>query len=126
MSMGLPCAKCSGVGELLEFPCHSCNGDGIGTRASDVEVEIPRGIKSSMELRLPGHGHAGMRGGKRGHLFVTVRVLPHPVFRHIEDDVHIDVPLSLGELLLGGRKTIPTLGRNLVLGSFGICAPTCG
>lgn len=113
MSMGMPCSRCNGVGELLEFPCHTCKGDGIeGSRLSEVWAEVPAGIKSSMELRLPGHGHAGLRGGKRGHLFVTVRVGAHDKFRHVEDDLHVDVDMSLKELLLGGVKKVPTLGNS--------------
>merc|ERR1712136_513959 len=67
------------------------------------------GIRNLMELRVPGAGHAGMRGGKAGHLFVTVTVLPHERFRHIDDDVHLDVPLTLKQALLGGEIEIPTL-----------------
>merc|ERR1712064_116086 len=50
-----------------------------------------------------------MRGGKAGHLFVTVTVLPHERFRHTYDDVHLDVPLTLKQALLGGEIEIPTL-----------------
>lgn len=76
---------------------------------SDVFAEGPAGVKSGMEIRLPGHGRAGVRGGKRGHLFVTVKVKPHAHFRHLEDDLHVEVAITLKEMLLGGAKQIPTL-----------------
>ncbi|CAJ1366241.1 unnamed protein product, partial [Effrenium voratum] len=44
-----------------------------------------------------------------GHLFVQVKVLPHERFRLLENDVHLDVPLTLREALLGGEVSIPTL-----------------
>ncbi|CAD7934380.1 unnamed protein product [Amoebophrya sp. A25] len=109
MSMGLPCAKCGGVGDLLEHACETCSGEGVVSRKVEVEVEIPPGIKPGMELRLPGQGHAGARGGRRGHLFVLVNVESHPKFRHIDDDLHADVDVSLRTMLLGGKVKVPTL-----------------
>lgn len=109
MSMGLPCARCGGVGEILEHACRTCKGDGVVGRRTEIEVDVPPGIKPGMELRLPGQGHAGLRGGPRGHLFVVVNVEPHSVFRHIDDDLHADVGLSLKTMLLGGSVKVPTL-----------------
>jgi len=62
-----------------------------------------------MELRVPGAGHVGYRGGKSGHLFATVKVLAHERFRFVDDDIHLDVPLTLRQALLGGEVSIPTL-----------------
>merc|ERR1711957_88702 len=44
-----------------------------------------------------------------GHLFVTVQVQPHEAFRQVDDDIHLDVALSLRQALLGGQLRIPTL-----------------
>lgn len=75
----------------------------------DVRIHVPAGVRNHMELRVPSAGHAGTRGGKPGHLFVTVRVLPHERFRQEDDDLHLDVALSLKQALLGGELQIPTL-----------------
>eukprot|EP00397_Hematodinium_sp_SG-2012_P046505 GEMP01052564.1.p1 GENE.GEMP01052564.1~~GEMP01052564.1.p1 ORF type:complete len:379 (+),score=84.44 GEMP01052564.1:118-1254(+) len=109
LSMGVPCTRCAGVGEILQHPCVTCKGDGVNLETIDAPVTIPAGVKNAMELRLPNMGHSGMRGGKPGHLFVTLRVLPHPHWSHIEDDIHMDVKLSLKEALIGGVKKIDLL-----------------
>mmetsp|Transcript_52409 Transcript_52409/g.125196 ORF Transcript_52409/g.125196 Transcript_52409/m.125196 type:complete len:435 (+) Transcript_52409:120-1424(+) len=109
LSMGVPCHRCSGTGQVLEHPCRMCKGEGVRTQPRGVRVHVPAGVRHLMELRVPGAGHAGLRGGKSGHLFVTVKVLPHAQFRHIDDDVHLDVPLTLRQALLGGEVQIPTL-----------------
>ncbi|CAD7969672.1 unnamed protein product [Amoebophrya sp. A120] len=114
MSMGLPCAKCGGVGEILEKACRTCFGEGVQSRKTSVEIDIPPGIKPGMELRLCGQGHAGKRGGPRGHLFVVVNVEKHNIFRHVDDDVHADVGISLKQMLLGGVTKIPTLDEGEV------------
>lgn len=122
LSMGLPCNNCHGVGEVLDHPCHSCRGAGTRVQPRDVRVNVPAGVKSQMELRIPGAGHAGERGGKAGHLFVTVKVEGHPRFRHIDDDVHVDVPLTLRQSLLGGDIEVPTLSGSSEF--LGLGAPT--
>lgn len=107
--MGVPCHRCQGHGEVLDHPCKLCRGDGARLQPRDVRVDVPAGVRNHMELRVPGAGHAGLRGGKAGHLFVTVKVHAHERFRHIDDDVHLDVPLTLGQALLGGEVEVPTL-----------------
>lgn len=101
MTMGMPCVRCSGSGQVLEHPCLSCRGEGIKTEGKEVLVKVPAGIKNKMELRLQGQGHCGTRGGRHGDLFVTIQVRPDSYFTMIDDDVYIDVPLSLKDALLG-------------------------
>mmetsp|Transcript_79370 Transcript_79370/g.233192 ORF Transcript_79370/g.233192 Transcript_79370/m.233192 type:complete len:449 (+) Transcript_79370:114-1460(+) len=109
LSMGVPCHRCQGTGEVLDHPCRFCRGEGTRLQPRDVRVSIPAGVRNLMELRVAGAGHAGSRGGKAGHLFVTVKVLAHERFRRVDDDVHLDVPLTLRQALLGGEVQIPTL-----------------
>eukprot|EP00928_Gymnodinium_smaydae_P017620 TRINITY_DN16741_c0_g1_i1.p1 TRINITY_DN16741_c0_g1~~TRINITY_DN16741_c0_g1_i1.p1 ORF type:complete len:485 (+),score=61.88 TRINITY_DN16741_c0_g1_i1:58-1512(+) len=109
LSMGIPCNRCQGHGEILDHPCRVCKGDGARLQPRDVRVAVPAGVRNLMELRVPGAGHSGFRGGKSGHLFATVKVLPHEHFRHIDDDVHLDIALTLGQALLGGEVAVPTL-----------------
>jgi len=106
---GLPCNRCHGSGQVLDHPCGGCKGEGVVSRNKTVSVRVPAGIKTGMELQLQGQGHAGIRGGRAGHLFVTVKVHGHDDFRHIDDDVHRDVWLSLKQILMGGQVTIDTL-----------------
>lgn len=84
-SMGLPCHRCRGSGMVLDHPCRSCKGESVKMMPRDLRVTVPPGVRSMMELRVPGAGHAGSRGGKAGHLFVQVKVLPHERFRLVED-----------------------------------------
>lgn len=101
MTMGMPCVRCSGSGQILENPCTSCKGEGLKTDVKDVSVKIPAGIKHQMELRLQGQGHAGSRGGRNGDLFVTIKIKPDDYFTMVDDDVYVDVSLSLKEILCG-------------------------
>lgn len=101
MTMGMPCVRCSGSGQVLEHPCVSCKGDGSKAEVKDVSVKIPAGVKSQMELRLQSQGHCGTRGGRSGDLFVTIKIKTDDYFTVIDDDVYVDVPLSIKEVLTG-------------------------
>jgi molecular chaperone DnaJ len=60
-------------------------------------------------LRVPGKGHAGTAGGPAGDLYITVRVVPHPLFRREGDDLHLTVPVAVHEAALGARIEVRTL-----------------
>ena len=47
-----------------------------------------------------------------------MKVLPHERFRLVDDDVHLDVPLTLRQALLGTEVMIPTLEGRRSDGSF--------
>lgn len=48
---------------------------------------MPAGARQFTELRLPGLGHCGLRGGRNGDLFVTIKVKEHERFRRVDEDV---------------------------------------
>ncbi len=73
-----------------------------------IEVSIPAGVTDGQVLRLKGQGAPGA-GGPPGDMLITVAVAPHKFYRRSGDDVLLDVPLTLGEAVLGGKITVPTL-----------------
>jgi curved DNA-binding protein len=73
-----------------------------------VEVTIPPGADDGTRIRLAGQGGTGREGGPAGDLYLTLRVRPHPFFRREGDDLHVDVPVTVPELILGGSIQVPT------------------
>jgi DnaJ-class molecular chaperone len=59
-------------------------------------------------VRLAGQGEAGTQGAPAGDLVVTLRVGSHPFFRREGDDLHIEVPVTIPELVLGAKVDVPT------------------
>ena len=85
--------------------------EGGGNRT--VEVAIPAGVDSGMNLRLNGQGEDGPAG--KGNLYISVSVAEHPVFERNGADIHVKVRLSITEAILGTLVIIPTLGGKVEL-----------
>jgi len=75
----------------------------------NLEVTIPAGTDDGQVLRLRGQGEAGWNGGPAGDLLIEVNVEPHAFFRREGDDIHIDLPVTVAEAVLGAKVTVPTL-----------------
>ncbi len=81
---------------------------GSGERETLV-VKIPPGTSPGAKLRLRGRGEAGPLGGPPGDLLIKVDVEPHPYFTREGRDLFVEVPLTIGEAVLGARIEVPTL-----------------
>ena len=75
-----------------------------------LNIKIPAGIEDGAKIRLKGKGNPGFGGGPAGSLVITVYVDPHPYFRREGRDLLVDLPISVGEAILGARVDCPTLG----------------
>jgi DnaJ-class molecular chaperone len=75
---------------------------------SAIDVSIPPGTRDGQILRLRGKGRPGIGGGAAGDALVEVAVRPHRVFTRKGDDIHVELPISLREAVLGGKISVPT------------------
>lgn len=73
-----------------------------------LDVRIPPGIEDGQTLRLRGQGAGGWNGGPAGDALIEVRITPHPMFRREGNDIHLDLPVSLQEAVLGAKVPVPT------------------
>lgn len=74
-----------------------------------LNLTIPAGVRDRQMLRLRGQGLPGYGGGPNGDAYVEIHVPTHPVFTRKDSDVFIDLPISLGEAVLGGSVEAPTI-----------------
>ncbi|HZB93543.1 MAG TPA: DnaJ C-terminal domain-containing protein [Stellaceae bacterium] len=73
-----------------------------------LEVTIPAGVRDGQVLRLKGQGQPGLNEGPPGDALIEIRIAPHPFYRREGDDIHLDLPVTLAEAMLGGKVTVPT------------------
>lgn len=67
-------------------------------RSKSVSLDIPAGIDDGMTMRAPGKGVEAPKGGPDGDLLVHVSVRPDPYFVRRENDIHVEVPISLAQV----------------------------
>lgn len=108
MVFAKPCPHCAGAGRLRQARCETCHGQGVQPRVETVRVQIPSGISDGARVRVAGKGHAGVRGGPPGDLYVDVAVAADPLFTRVGDDLHMAVPIAIHEAALGAKIEIPT------------------
>jgi DnaJ-class molecular chaperone len=74
-----------------------------------LDVNLPPGAEEGQRLRMKGQGMPGPAGGVAGDAFVEVHVASHPFMRREDLDIHLDLPVSLHEAVLGGKVKVPTI-----------------
>ena len=82
---------------------------------SQITVTIPPGTRDKQVLRLKGKGRPGYNGGESGDALIEIEVRPHPLFTRKDDDIHLDLPISLAEAVLGGKVKTPTPSGDVML-----------
>ena len=76
--------------------------------AGTLRVRIPPGADGGTRVRLAGKGAPGRNGGPPGDLYLTLQVRPHRFFRREGADLHLDLPVTLAELVEGASVEVPT------------------
>ncbi|HLM76096.1 MAG TPA: DnaJ C-terminal domain-containing protein [Polyangiaceae bacterium] len=73
-----------------------------------VSVRIPPGADEGSRVRIPGQGGQAMGNAPPGDLILVIHVKPHPLFKREGDDLHLEVPITLGEAYKGAKVRVPT------------------
>jgi DnaJ-class molecular chaperone len=80
-----------------------------------LDVKIPPGTKEGDVLRLRGRGQPGRNGGPQGDALIEINVAPHKFFRREDKNIHLELPISLKEAVLGAKVTVPTPSGEVVM-----------
>lgn len=75
-----------------------------------LAITVPAGVKGGQRLKLRGEGDGpAVTSGTAGDLYVIINIQEHPLFKRVENDVHIDLPLTYLDAVFGVTMEIPTL-----------------
>jgi DnaJ-class molecular chaperone len=104
------CPRCGGTGTDRNRICTQCHGTGRLITNKKFEVTIPPGIREGQRIRLAGQGGTGTGNAARGDLFLIVKFANGAgQYERKGDDLYVDLPVSIYELILGGEVRVPTM-----------------
>ncbi len=109
------CPTCNGKGKSFDKVCSKCRGKGKNVESTDIEVKIPKGVDTGNRLRLAGKGEAGVNGGPNGDIYIEFNVREHPLYQREENDIYLELPITLTDAVLGNKIEVPTLYGNIKL-----------
>lgn len=112
-SMNQPCPVCRGTGSMTKKACGVCRGNGSTVATETLKVKIPPGAYTGSRIKLKGMGGAGSRGGTAGNLYIELTVRSHPVFKREGNNIYVEAPVTIGEAIIGGKLSVPTLEGNV-------------
>lgn len=101
------CPNCGGEGEVVKDTCSNCKGEGRVRVERTIKVRIPAGVATGNYLPLNGEGHYGPGG--RGDVIIEIFEKEHPLFTRQNDNIMVEVPISITTASLGGEIEVPTL-----------------
>jgi curved DNA-binding protein len=80
-----------------------------------VSVRIPAGADEGSRVRIPGQGAPSSNGGANGDLLLNIHVEPHAFFKREDDDLHLDLPITIAEAYAGAKVKVPTIDGSVTL-----------
>lgn len=103
------CPTCGGKGSVIDNPCAACHGTGTTRKSEKISVTIPAGVQSGSRLTVRGKGDAGENGGPDGDLYIFITVKDDKYFVRNEQDVYLQIPISITQAVLGCDILVPTI-----------------
>ncbi len=103
----VPCPACHGTGRQGLRACTRCTGTGVIEERETLKVKIPPGMSDGARVRVRGKGGVGLDGAP-GDLYFRVKIRPHPLIERDGNDLTIEVPVTVGEAMLGATIDVPT------------------
>ena len=109
------CPDCKGSGKIFNEKCDACHASGQIRKNKEITINVPEGIDDKMQQRISEKGSAGINGGPNGDIYIEYHVKDHDLFEREENDIYLEVPLTIKEAILGCKKEIPTLTSNVIV-----------
>ncbi len=103
------CPTCHGEGRIIKNKCPKCNGEGVVRAEEVIDIHIPAGVTSGMQIPIHGKGNAAPNGGVPGDLLVLIEEEEHKDFVRDGNDLVYNLLLDMPTAILGGQVVIPTL-----------------
>lgn len=80
-----------------------------------LAITVPAGVKEGQRLKLRGEGDSHEGATAPGDLYVIVGFQEHLLFRRKDNDVLLDLPITISDAIIGSTVEVPTLSGRATL-----------
>ena len=95
--------------------CPECNGAGLLQSEDVVEVSIPAGVASGMQLTKQGAGDDAPGGGVPGDLYIEIEEIADANLKRVGDDLVYNLMIDFSTAALGGKVEVPTVDGHVLV-----------
>ena len=107
------CEKCKGRKFINGSACSECGGTGEKSKYKKLTVKIPPRVRHNSKIRIEGEGNQGFNGGKRGNLYLIVKIENNVEVQYDGLNVLRTVSIEPYEAVLGGYIDIKMPSGNI-------------
>jgi len=113
VSINTTCSECYGTGTIKSGSCTKCDDKGYILVAEEIDIRIPEGIEERTRLLVRGKGHK--INGKRGDLYVSMKIHKHDQFTRDKNNIIQDVKVNALDILLEKELSIQSLRNEVTI-----------
>lgn len=107
MRTEMTCPDCGGAGQTIRNQCNHCHGEGTQLKEQVVDVEIPVGVSSGMQLTMQGFGN-NVRGGVPGDLYIIVEEEQNFSYKREGNNLIVEKTISVIDAICGAHIKVST------------------
>lgn len=101
------CPDCGGSGQQVHIKCKDCKGDGTVVKEQTVDVDIPAGVSTGMQLSMSGYGNF-IRNGLAGDLHIIVEEIRDYSFQREANNIIVEKTISVIDAIVGANIKVKT------------------
>lgn len=101
------CSDCSGTGKQIKNKCNTCYGDGTTLKEEIVDIDIPAGVSTGMQLSMRGYGNH-IRDGVPGDLNIIIDEIKEDYFRREHNNIIVEKDISVIDAIVGAKINVKT------------------
>jgi molecular chaperone DnaJ len=102
MRTEMTCPDCSGTGSIIKNRCGHCHGEGTQLQEQVVDVEIPVGVSTGMQLTMQGFGN-NVRDGVPGDLNILVEEAQNFSYKREGNNIIVEKTISIIDAICGAH-----------------------
>ena len=87
----------------------------IAPEGKEIKLKVPAGIEDGMQIRLEGKGGPAPEGGKKGDLYVQIRVRPHKSLTREGSIILSEEKISMVDAALGCEVDVLTVDGKVTM-----------